>query len=177
MAGLERNARHPASRRFHGVFNFGRGFLCAGLPAYHEDVGRELRYKFTRGSFVIQDCHGIHRREGPKDFGALAGRRDWPAHSLFGKHAGIAPNSYDENIAKAARLLKQTDMPRMQQIKSTRGADYALSVAFPLATLENQLILRNDCQSSLPPAAIESFERSILPCALELPRNPRVRPR
>jgi hypothetical protein len=46
-------------------------------------------------------------------------------------------------------MFEQADMAGMEQIEGSGGANDALSVAFPLATLENQISLRNDCQFPL----------------------------
>jgi len=62
----------------------------------------------------------------------------------------------------------------MQQVKNTHSADDTLSIAFPFATLENQLTLRNDRQFHPPLSeAAESAEHLILSCAPKSPSGAR----
>jgi hypothetical protein len=63
----------------------------------------------------------------------------------------------------------------MQQVKNTHSADDTLSIAFPFATLENQLTLRNDRQFHPPlSGAVESAEQlnSIMRAEIALGRAP-----
>src|SRR5271170_2016652 len=62
----------------------------------------------------------------------------------------------------------------MQQVKRPGDAHHALSVAFPLLTMENQFSLRDDCQLPIPrSAAAEKLKQAILSCRAETPRSAR----
>ena len=73
-------------------------------------------------------------------------------------------------------MFEQSDVAGMQQIEGAGDANDALSVAFPLATLENQLGLRNDCQFPLlrcncrVPRPVNAIQQQfiILPCEAEM---------
>jgi hypothetical protein len=61
------------------------------------------------------------------------------------------------------RLLQQTNVAWMEEIKAAADENNALSVVFPFAALENQVILRSDLRQSPAPLAIpETRKRLIL---------------
>src|SRR5271154_3163184 len=65
----------------------------------------------------------------------------------------------------------------MQQVKSPGDAHQALSVAFPVLTMENQFGLRDNSQLPIPhSAAAEKHKHTILPRRPQMPRSEREGP-
>src|SRR6202522_3078774 len=123
------------------------------LAAFSDDFGCEAGDKFARGWFV-ELGEVIDGGEIGENFGAFVSRihegsERGGAGGVFGGAAGITAHTDDENVTEAKRMFEEAHMAGMQQIEGSGGANDALSVAFPLATLENQIRLRNDCQCPL----------------------------
>jgi hypothetical protein len=81
-------------------------------------------------------------------------------------NARIVLNPDDKNVPMRTRLLEQSNVARMEQVKTTRNENDALPVVFPFAALENQIVLRDYLrQFPAPFANPETNKKLILSCA------------
>jgi hypothetical protein len=151
--GLERDADHFGAGGAGGFVVEKFGPVGSELATFGHDFGREADDKFARGWLIVLG-DVINAGQIRQNFGAFVsrvheGRKRRGAGGVFGASAGVAAHANDEDIAKAARVFEQAYVTGMQQIEGAGDANEPLSVAFPLATLENQISLRNDCQFPL----------------------------
>jgi hypothetical protein len=167
MAGLGRNLNHL----YFGCLrrtDFRRSvFTGACTAALHHGVRSKTRYKFVR-AFIVQKNHKIDSHQRLKYFSALGSRSHRPARAFFFTRASVAFNSHDQNVSQRPRLFEQANMAGMQQVENSNRADDTLSIAFPLAPLENQLTLRDNRQFPAPLSELlENRKQVILSCAPE----------
>ena len=151
--GLERDADDLGAGGAGGFVVEKFVLIGSELAAFSDDFGCEAGDKFAGGWFV-ELGEVIDGSEIGENFGAFVSRIDergerGGAGGVFGGAAGITAHTDDENVTEATRMFEQAHMAGMEQIEGSGGANDALSVAFPLATLENQISLRNDCQFPL----------------------------
>src|ERR1700728_1348118 len=164
-------------------WNAGRDLLClasfsgVSTAAPHQNVGRELLHEFLGTRTIGELYHGFNRLKGRDNFSPFSGRCDGTARAFLLARLCIALNRNHQNIAQRSRLFEQTDVPGMQQIKDPRDAHNALSIAFPVAPLENQLALRDHRQDRAPLRKIEKNRKHlILPRPPQWPRTQRPEP-
>jgi hypothetical protein len=151
--GLERDADDLGAGGAGGFVVEKFVLIGSELAAFSDDFGCEAGDKFAGGWFV-ELGEVIDGGEIGENFGAFVSRIDERRErggtgGVFGGAAGITAHPDDENVTEATRMFEQAHMAGMEQIEGSGGANDALSVAFPLATLENQISLRNDCQFPL----------------------------
>jgi hypothetical protein len=151
--GLERDADDLGAGGAGGFVVEKFVLIGSELAAFSDDFGCEAGDKFAGGWFV-ELGEVIDGGEIGENFGAFVSRIDERGErggtgGVFGGAAGITAHTDDENVTEATRMFEQAHMAGMEQIEGSGGANDALSVAFPLATLENQISLRNDCQFPL----------------------------
>jgi hypothetical protein len=151
--GLERDADDSGAGGAGGFVVEKFVLIGSELAAFSDDFGCEAGDKFAGGWFV-ELGEVIDGSEIGENFGAFVSRIDergerGGAGGVFGGAAGITAHTDDEKVTEATRMFEQAHMAGMEQIEGSGGANDALSVAFPLATLENQIRLRNDCQFPL----------------------------
>jgi hypothetical protein len=151
--GLERDADDLGAGGAGGFVVEKFVLIGSELAAFSDDFGCEAGDKFAGGWFV-ELGEVIDGGEIGENFGAFVSRIDergerGGAGGVFGGAAGITAHPDDQNVTEATRMFEQAHMAGMEQIEGSGGANDALSVAFPLATLENQISLRNDCQFPL----------------------------
>ena len=151
--GLERDANHFGAGGAGGFVVEKLVFVGGNFAAFGHDFGREAGDKFARGWFIVLG-DVIDAGKIRENFGALGariheGRKRRGAGGVFGAAAGVTTHANDQDVAEAAGVFEQTHVAGMQQIEGAGDANEPLSVAFPLATLENQVSLRNDCQFPL----------------------------
>src|ERR1700722_971936 len=116
-----------------------------GLERDADDLGAGGAGGFVVEKFVLI---GSELAAFSDDFGCEAG--DKFARGWFVELGEVIDGGeIGENFTEATLMFEQAHMAGMQQIEGSGGANDALSVAFPLATLENQISLRNDCQFPL----------------------------
>lgn len=178
--GLERDADHFGAGSTGGFIVEKFVLVGSELAAFGDDFGSETCDKLARGWLVVLG-DVIDAGEIRQNFGALVSqiherRERGGASGVFGEAAGVTAHADDENVGEATRVFEQSDVAGMQQIEGAGDANDALSVAFPLATLENQLGLRNDCQFPLlrcicrVPRPVNAIQQQfiILPCEAEM---------
>lgn len=178
--GLERDADDFGAGSTGGFVVEKFVLIGSELAAFSNDFGCEAGDKFAGGWFV-ELGEVIDGGEIGENFGAFVSRIDerrerGGAGGVFGGAAGIAAHPDYENVSEATRMFEQAHLAGMQQIEGSGGANDALSVAFPLATLENQIRLRNDCQFPLlrcdfrVPRKVNATQQQfiILPCEAEM---------
>jgi hypothetical protein len=136
------------------------------VAALHQGVGSESQYEFVR-RFVVQYHRKIDSRKSVKNFSTLFSGSHRPARTFFFTRTSVALNADHQNVARRPGLFQQADMAGMQQVENAYGADHTLSIAFPLAPLENQLALGDNRQF---PAPLRSFAEDRK--QLILPRPP-----
>ena len=151
--GLERDADDLGAGGAGGFVVEKFVLIGSELAAFSDDFGCEAGDKFASG-WLVELGEVIDGGEIGENFGAFVSRIDergerGGAGGVFGGAAGITAHPDDENVTEATRVFEQAHMAGMEQIEGSGGANDALSVAFPLATLENQISLRNDCQFPL----------------------------
>jgi hypothetical protein len=151
--GLERDADDLGAGGAGGFVVEKFVLIGSELAAFSDDFGCEAGDKIAGGWFV-ELGEVIDGGEIGENFGAFVSRIDergerGGAGGVFGGAAGITAHTDDQNVTEATRMFEQAHMAGMEQIEGSGGANDALSVAFPLATLENQISLRNDCQFPL----------------------------
>ncbi len=144
IAGLERNADDFAAAGADGFIVEKIDFARSDVATASEHVRRETGDKFA-GRGLIVERHEVDGGEAVENFGAFGG---WIHGCGFTgcSDAGVTLHTDHENVAEVARVFEQADVSGMKQIESADGADDPLSVAFPFATLENQIGLGHDRQ-------------------------------